>query len=209
MEPALQEKTAFATHSSPYEFRVMPFGLCNAPATFQRLMETVLAGLTRSSCMVYLDDILVIGKSFDEHLQNLKQVFQRLRDAALRLKPAKCHLLAQQVEYLGYVVTEHGISADPKKVEAIQSFPVPSDLRSLRSFLGLASYYRRFIPSFSKIANPLFALTKKDVAFEWSPSCQDAFNTLQRLLTEAPVLAFPRFGQGYLDGCTVLERQPA
>lgn len=176
----------------------MPFGLCNAPATFQRLMETALAGLARDSCMVYLDNILVIGRSFNEHLQNLKQVFQRLRHAGLRLKPAKCHLLAQQVEYLGYVVTKHGISADPKKLEAIQSFPVPSDLRSLRSFLGLASYYRRFMPSFSKVANPLFALTKKDMTFEWTPSCQEAFDTLKRLLTEAPVLAFPQFGQGFV-----------
>ena len=106
MEAQSQQKTAFATHSSLYEFKVMPLGLCNAPAPFQRLMERILAGLTRSSCMVYLDDILTIWKSFDEHLQNLKQVFQRLRDAGLHLKPAKCHPLAQQVEYLGYMAVE-------------------------------------------------------------------------------------------------------
>ena len=106
MEAQSQEKTVFTTHSGLYEFRVMPFGLCNAPATFQRLMETVLAGLTCDCCMVYLDDILVIGRTFSEHIQNLRQVLQRLRDAGLRLKLAKCHLLAESVEYLGYVVTE-------------------------------------------------------------------------------------------------------
>ena len=152
MEAHSREKTTFLTHSGLYEFRVMPFGLCNAPATFQRLMETVLAGLARDSCMVYLDDILVIGKSFGEHLRNLKKVFSRLRDTGLRLKPKKCHLALHSVEYLGYVVTDQGIAADPKKVEAIQQFPAPGDLKALRSFVGLASYYRRFIPSFSKIA---------------------------------------------------------
>ena len=176
----------------------MPFGLCNAPATFQRLMETVLAGLTCDCCMVYLDDILVIGRTFSEHIQNLRQVLQRLRDAGLRLKLAKCHLLAESVEYLGYVVTEQGISTDPKKLEAIQGFPVPSDLRSLRSFLGLKSYYHRFIPSFSRVASPLFALTKKEVPFEWSSSCQEAFESLKQLLMGAPVLAFPKLGQGFI-----------
>ena len=176
----------------------MPFGLCNAPATFQRLMETVLAGLARDSCMVYLDDILVIGQSFGEHLRNLKEVFSRLRDAGLRLKPKKCHLALHSVEYLGYVVTDQGIAADPKKVEAIREFPAPGDLKALRSFVGLASYYRRFIPSFSKIAAPLFALTKKDVPFEWNFDCQKAFTSLKEPMTSAPVLVFPRFGSGFI-----------
>ena len=176
----------------------MPFGLCNAPATFQRLMETVLAGLARDSCMVYLDDILVIGKTFVEHLQNLRQVFGRLREAGLRLQPKKCHLALHSVEYLGYVVTDQGISADPRKVEAIREFPTPCDLKALRSFVGLASYYRRFIPSFSKIAAPLFALTKKDAPFAWNCDCQNAFVSLKEAMTNAPVLVFPRFGSGFV-----------
>ena len=174
MDAESQEKTAFVTHSGFYEFWVMPFGLCNAPATFQRLME---AGLARDSCMVYLDDILVIGRTFPDHLRNLSRVFGRLREAGLCLKPAKCHFAAQCVEYLGYVVTGQGISADPKKVEAIMSFPVPQDVKAVRSFTGLASYYRRFIPSFSKIAAPLFALTKKDAPFCWDSCSQDGFET--------------------------------
>ena len=197
MDPASQEKTAFCTHSGLYEFAVMPFGLCNAPATFQRLMESVLAGLTRDTCLVYIDDILVLGRTFPEHLQNLRRVFERLREAGLRLKPTKCHLVHQEVEYLGYVVSQ-GVAADPRKVEAVQVFPVPRDLKSLRSFLGLASYYRRFIPNFSTVASRLYALTRKNAAFDWAPSCQEAFESLKELLTRAPVLAFPDFSRDFL-----------
>ena len=122
MEPAAREKTAFTTHSGLYEFQVMPFGLCNAPATFQRLMENVLAGLACDKCLVYLDDILVIGQSLDEHLSNLREVFSRLQRAGLRLKPTKCKLLGKEVEFLGHVVSRYGIKADPKKVTAVASF---------------------------------------------------------------------------------------
>lgn len=198
MAPESQEKTAFITHSGLYEFTVMPFGLCNAPATFQRLMETVLAGLARTSCMVYIDDILVVGETFEDHLLNLRKVFDRLREAGLRLKPTKCHLAKPKVEYLGYIVSAQGIAADPKKVEAIKSFPVPANLKNLRLFLGLASYYRRFIPRFAAEANPLHALTRKDVPFIWDTACQKAFEHLKQLMTEAPLLAFPDFRQSFL-----------
>ena len=186
-----REKTAFTTHSGLFEFCVMPFGLCNASATFQRLMEMVLAGLARDSCMVYLDNILVIGKSFTEHFQNLEQVFDHLREAGLSLKPKKCHLAVNSVEYLGYVVTDEGISADQKKIAAIRDFPTPRDLKALRSFVGLASYYRRFIPSFSKIASPLFPLTKEDVPFEWSSSCQNAFESLKEIMAKGARAGLP------------------
>ena len=108
-----REKTAFVTHHGLYEFNVMPFGLCNAPATFQRLMEAVLGGLTRDSCMVYLDDILVVGRTFEEHLSNLAKVIDHLGEANLCLKPSKCHLVKREVEYLGHIVSSHGIAADP------------------------------------------------------------------------------------------------
>ena len=198
MAPESLEKTAFITHSGLYEFMVMPFGLCNAPATFQRLMETVLAGLPRTSCMVYIDDILVVGETFEDHLFNLRKVFDCLREAGLRLKPTKCHLAKPQVEYLGYIVSAQGIAADPKKVEVIKSFPVPANLKNLRLFLGLASYYRRFIHRFAAEANPLHALTHKDVPFIWDTACQKAFERLKQLMTEAPLLAFPDFRQSFL-----------
>ena len=149
MDDTSQEKTAFITHSGLYEFRVMPFGLCNAPATFQRLMEIVLSGLVRESCLAYLDDILVMGQTFEEHASNLAKVFSHLREAGLRLKPSKCHLVQTEVKYLGHVVSQQGVSADPEKIEAVRKYPLPTNLKSLRSFLGLASYYRRFIPAFT------------------------------------------------------------
>ena len=148
MDKDSQEKTAFNTCSGHYEFCVMPFGLCNGASTFQRVMESVLMGLSRSSCMVYLDDVMVIGRNFTEHLENLREVFRRFRQANLKLKLEKWFLAGSEVLYLGYVVSREGISADVQKVEAVRSFPRPNDLTSLRSFLGLASYYRRFIPSF-------------------------------------------------------------
>ena len=198
MAPESQEKTAFATHAGLYEFTVMPFGLCNAPATFQRLMEGVLMGLARDKCLIYLDDVLVMGRTFAEHLSNLREVFIRLSTAGLRLKPTKCHLVRREVLFLGYLVSARGITADPGKVKAVTEFPIPTDLRSLRAFLGLTSYYRRFIPSFSAVAQPLYYLTRKNTPFLWTAECDVAFTCLKRALTEAPVLAYPKFGQPFL-----------
>ena len=126
MDHDSQEKIAFSTYSGHYEFRVMPFGLCNAPSTFQRLMKTILTGWTRSYCLVYLDDVIVIGKSFSEHLYNLKKIFERFHMANLKLKPEKCCLAGSEVLlYLGYVVSRDGILADPAKIDAVKIFPDP------------------------------------------------------------------------------------
>ena len=198
-----QQKTAFVTYSGLYEFRKMPFGLCNAPTTFQRLMEAVLHGLIRRHCVIYLDNILVFSQMFEEHLQHLHQVFSRLRQAGLRLKPKKCTFVRPKVSYLGHIVSHEGIAVDPAKVKAVQDFPPPKDLKTLRSFLGLASYYRRFVPNFSKVAGPLYFLTKKNVTFEWTKHCQQTFETLKDLLTNTPVLAFPNFDEDFL-----LEQMP-
>ena len=198
MEEESQEKTAFTTHAGLFEFTVMPFGLCNAPATFQRLMENVLTGLARERCIVYLDDILVMGRTFEEHLANLRVVFSRLANAGLKLKPSKCELVHREVNFLGYVVSADGISADQKKVSAVIDFPKPKDLKALRAFIGLTSYYRRFVPCFSTVAQPLYQLTRKDEPFVWSDTCEDAFNRLKTSLTVAPVLAYPHFGRDFL-----------
>ena len=198
MDTDSREKTAFTTHKGLYEFSVMPFGLCNAPATFQRLMERVLKGLVGESCMVYLDDILVIGKTFEQHMDNLKKVFGRIERAGLKLKPKKCHLIQPCVEYLGYVVSRKGISADPRKIQAIVEYPVPVDVKSLRSFLGLASYYRRFARNFSRIAYPLHQLTRKESIFNWDSKCQEAFDHLKEVLTDSSTLAFPDFGKEFV-----------
>ena len=198
MDPASKEKTAFTTYSGLYQFRKMPFGLVNAPATFQRLMEVVLAGLARTTCMVYLDDILVFGQDLAEHNTNLEMVLTRLREAGLRLKPAKCHLARQHVEFLGHIVSSAGVQTDPKKLKAVNRYPPPTDVKTLRSFLGLASYYRRFVPGFAATASPMHALTKKDVPFVWTGSCQSSFERIKELLTSAPVLVFPQFDRPFI-----------
>ena len=198
MDKDSKEKIAFTTFAGLYQFKKMPFGLVNAPATFQRLMEVVLTGLARSVCVVYLDDVLVFGCTMTEHNANLSQVMDRLRKAGLKLRPGKCRFALTEVEYLGHVISEKGVRADPKKVEAVQKFPVPHDVKSLRSFLGLASYYRKFVPGFAKIAGPLHALTKTDVPFAWTHSCQKAFSDLKELLINSPLLVFPDFSKPFV-----------
>ena len=151
LDPEDQEKTAFCTSEGHYEFKVLPFGLCNAPATFQRLMDLVLAGLQWSSCLVYLDDVLILGRSFRKHLQNIQAVFERLHNAGLKLQPAKCAFLQKEVKYLGHVITQEGASTDPSKTEKVAKWPTPTYPHKVQQFLGLANYYRRFIRDFTKI----------------------------------------------------------
>ena len=187
-------KTAFATHQGLFEFIRMPFGLCNAPATFQRVMQTVLSGLEWQNCFVYIDDILVASKTLEEHLQHLAAVFERLRKAGLSLKPKKCRFLCEKVAYLGHIISANGVSPDPEKIDKVKCFPVPHDVTQVRQFLGLASYYCRFVPQFAKIAAPIHGLLKKENAFVWTPECETAFVKLKETLTSAPMLVYPKFG---------------
>ena len=197
---AARAKTAFATHSGLFQFRVMPFGLCNAPATFERLMDRVLQGLRWSRCLVYLDDIISFGGTFDGALSNLTLIFQRLRSYGLQLKSSKCHLFRVSVPFLGHIVGRRGLECDPTKIEDVKSRPVPDCLKSVRQFLGFVGYYRRFIPKFADIATPLVYLTSKDVPFVWDSSCSAAFRELRAALIDAPILAFPtETGQYILD----------
>ena len=184
-------KTAFSCGGSFWQFRVMPFGLCNAPATFERLMEAVLGGLHWNSLLVYFDDVIVFGANFEEELKRLKEVFQRFRDANLKLNPKKCELFKTQVKYLGYRVSVAGVQTDPDKCSVVQNWPTPSDKRQLRSFLGLCTYYRKFVKDFATVAAPLHELTKKNQKFVWDRRCQKAFDTLKATLTTSPVLTYP------------------
>ena len=194
MHPEDIDKTAFVTPFGLYEFLVMPFGLSYAPATFQRLMNYILHDYIGIFVNVYLDDIVIHSKgSFEEHIDHLRQVFQTLRRANLKIKLKKCFFCKANIEYLGHIVGQDGIQMDPKKVEKIKNFPVPHDLKSLRGALGLLSYYRKFIKDFSKHANPMNKLLKKETPFVWTEKQQKAFDFLKAQLVKKPILSYPDF----------------
>jgi hypothetical protein len=194
VHPDDKDKTAFSTGQGLWHFTVMPFGFCNAPATFERLMETVLRGLTYDACLVYLDDVIIIGRTFQEHL-NLQKVFQRFREVRLKLNQGKCQLLQKEVKNLGHIVSPEGISTDHEKLNAVREWPTPKDKHEIRSFLILFTYYRRFISGFAYIAKPLTRLTEEKDAFQWTQEVEDAFQTLKRALCAAPILAYPQPGE--------------
>ncbi|MDZ7612307.1 MAG: RNase H-like domain-containing protein [Flavobacteriaceae bacterium] len=191
VEPRDADKTAFICREGSYRFVTMPFGLCNAGATFQRLMDLLMSGLNFESCLVYLDDIVVFSSDLDQHLERLQQVLQRLADAGLKLKPNKCKFMKAAVDFLGHVVSADGISVDPGKISAVSDWPVPTNLTELRSYLGICGYYRRFVMDFSLVASPLYDLTVKNRPFNWTQECQQAFDKLKEKLTTAPILRMP------------------
>ena len=185
------EKTAFVTRSGHYEFTVLSMGLANAPSQFQRLMDLVLAGLLWECCLAYLDDIIIFSKTFEQHLERLQAVFNRMTHANLLLKASKCQLFRESVQFLGHVISSHGIAADPLKISTVRNWPRPTNLNELRSFIGLCSYYRRYVEGFATIAKPLHVLTGKEQPFSWGTEQEAAFQTLKERLTEAPILASP------------------
>ena len=175
-----KDKTAFVTPGGCFRFTVMLFGLTCAPSVFQRLMDIVLCGLSYLTCLVYLDDIIVFGRSSEEQLARLDEVFGRLGKANLKLKPSKCSLCQQSVQFLGHVVSEKGITMQDEKISAIRDWPPCRTISDVRAFMGLSAYYRRFVKDFSLIASPLYSLMKKDVSFVWTDECQQAFDKLKQ-----------------------------
>jgi transposase InsO family protein len=176
----------------------MAFGLTNAPATFERLMETILAGLHWVTCLVYLDDIIVFADSFQLEIERLGEVIERLHQAGLKLHPGKCHFFQHEVKYLGHIVSGKGIATDPDKTKVLETWPQPMNVKEVRSFLGTCSYYRRFIPHFADIAAPLHKLTCKGVGFVWTEECTSAFNRLKQALVSPPILAYPSPDGNYI-----------
>jgi len=166
LSPDAQDKAAFITRDGLWKWKVLPFGLTSAPATFQRLMEQVLSGLHWKIFLIYLDDVIVISPDFPTHVSRLREVFDRLRAAGLKLKPSKCALLQPEVTYLGHVVGRDRVTTDPEKVQAVNEWAVPRDLPELRAFLGLVRYYRQYIPGFAGVAQPLKRLTAKGVRWQ-------------------------------------------
>ena len=160
-------------------------------------MGRVLSGLHWETCLFYLDDIIVFSSTWEEHLARLRQVFERLRHADLKLGAEKCTFAAKEVSYLGHRVTEEGLLPDSALLAAIREIPPPKTATEVRSFLGLAGYYRRYVKNFAAIAGPLHSLTRKDAVFHWSTDCQTAFDRLKTLLTTSPITAFPDFSQAF------------
>ena len=196
--PSTAEKASFITHQGVFTPTRLSFGLMNSPACFQNLMSKVLKDLNWKIALVYIDDILIFSKNFDQHLHHLDQVFQNLRAANLTMHPGKCKFAVREIKYLGHIVSKQGIKVDPGKFSAIETYPVPKSVKNVRAFVGMAQYYRRYIKDFAKIALPLNKLLRKDVNFQWTRECQEAFDTLKKTLITAPVLAFAQFDKPFI-----------
>ena len=204
-------KTAFCTPFGLFEFNRMPFGLCNSPSTFQRLMERIFGDQSFQSLLLYLDDIIIFSSSFEEHLKRLELVLTRVQNNHLKLKLSKCHFFQTEVKYLGHVVSASGVPTDPDKIKAVAEWKQPTTTKELRSFLGFASYYRRFVEGFAKVAAPLHRLAATVEASQskararvntlgslWTQECQQSFQTLKDQLISAPVLAYADFTKPFI-----------
>ncbi|UYV66312.1 K02A2.6-like [Cordylochernes scorpioides] len=183
-----KEKTAFTTAHGLYEFNVMPFGLCNAPATFERNMENMLGNLRWQICLCYLDDVIIYSSDFSTHLKRIEAVLKCFREANLKLNNKKCQFAFEELEILGHITNQHGIKPAEHNIKAIRDFPRPKRIKEVQSFLGMCSYYRKFIKGFSKIADPLTSLIKKNVPFTWTENQEKAFQTLKVALINPPIL---------------------
>ena len=189
LSPEARAKSAFVTPMDKFEFTRCPFGLTQAPAYFQRLINKVIKGLPFA--LGYLDDVLIHSPDIESHLQHMKTLFQRLREADLKLKDSKCNYFKTHVQYLGHLVSGKGIKPLPEKLESVKKMPAPTTPKEIKQFLGLVGYYRKFIPRFADIARPMTNLTKQDVSFEWTPQCQASFEMLKDALITSPILKYP------------------
>ena len=194
-------KTAFRTRYGKFEFLVMPFGLTNAPVAFMDLMNMIFRPYLDQFVIVFIDDILIYSGSGEEHAEHLRIILQTLWKHRLYAKLSKCHFWLDSVTFLGHIISGEGVSVDPQKVEAILNWKPPMSVTEIRSFLGLAGYYRKFVEGFSKIAAPLTRLKRKEEPFLRSEACQQSFDELKRRLTSATVLTLPSGQDGFAVYC--------
>jgi hypothetical protein len=178
LDKSSRPTTAFSTRRGLYQWTTVPFGIRNGPAAFQRLLDSVLAGL--KCCLLYLDDIIVYSKTFDEHLLSLDKVFTAIRSAGLKLNAKKCAFGVRRVSYLGHVISKDGVEVDSHKVQTARNFPVPKNTTEVREFHGMCNYFRRFIPNCGEIAKPLTSFCKKDVKLQWTHLENNAFEKLKK-----------------------------
>jgi hypothetical protein len=199
-----EHKTTFQTHMGHFEFRVMAFGLTGAPNTFLGAMNETLKPILRKCVLIFFDDILVYSQSFEAHVLHLQTVLQLLKDHRWKVKMSKCEFAKNQVAYLGYVITAQGVATDLEKIKVIENWQTPTNAKELRSFLGLAGFYRKFVKNFGVISRPLFNLLKKYALFVWTQDHQTSFDLLKQALVSALVLALPDFTKQfciYTDAC--------
>ena len=182
-------KTAFRCRYGLYEYTVMPFGLCNAPSTFQSMINDVFHDLLDEGVVVYLDDILIYSEDEKSQIDLVRRVMERIRVAKLCCSIKKSDIHVREIEFLGYHISPEGISMSTAKVESVRNWPVPRNVKDVQACLGFANFYRRFIEGFSKICKPLTDLTQKDKMFEWTSECEEAFRCLKTKFTEGPILA--------------------
>ena len=196
LSPEARAKSAFVTPMDKFEFTRCPFGLTQAPAYFQKLIKKVIKGLPFA--FGYLDDVLIHSPDIESHLQHMKVLFQRLREADLKLKDSKCNYFKTHVQYLGHLVSGKGIKPLPEKLESVKKMPAPTTPKKIKQFLGLVGYLRKFIPRFADIARPMTNLTKQDVSFEWTLQCQASFEMLKDALITSPILKYPDPNKPYI-----------
>ena len=198
LNEADREKTAFTVPRGKFEFNVTPYGLCNAGASYQRMMDMCLSGLPHHRILAYMDDVVIFSRTFEQHLVELEAVFEKLSAANVTLKASKCVIASDAVDFLGYRLSQEGVKPLERLVSAIVEFKRPEKRKEVKSFLGIAGFYKNFIPNFADIARPLNNLTSDNVPFVWDDSCESAFTELKRLLASYPVLAFPRLGEPFV-----------
>lgn len=198
LEPYSRPMTSFSTENGAYQWKVVPFGLNVAPNSFARMMALAFQGIPLEICFLYMDDIIVIGKSENDHLKNLRTVFEVCRKRNLKINPNKCQFFRHEVTYLGHRCTRSGLLPDNSKLDAIHRYPKPTDRDSAKRFIAFANYYRRFIPNFAALAQPINKLTRKNSVFTWTLLCQESFEKLKQYLANPPILAFPDFSKSFI-----------
>ncbi|KAG7594042.1 Zinc finger CCHC-type [Arabidopsis thaliana x Arabidopsis arenosa] len=215
IEPSDVRKTAFRTRYGHYEFVVMPFGLTNAPAAVMKMMNGISREFLDEFVIIFIDDILVYSKDRETHQNHIKTVLERLREQKLFAKLSKCSFWQRSIGFLGHIISDQGVSVDPEKIRSIKEWPRPKNATEIRSFLGLAGYYRRFVKGFASMAQPMTRLTGKDAKFQWSEECEKSFSELKSMLTSAPVLTLPEADEPYMVytdasiiglGCVLMQR---
>ena len=187
------EYIAFSTCYGTFKFLRLPMGLKTSPNSFQLLMDTVLPGLTFKSVLCYLDDVLICSETFEQHLADLQEVFNRFHSAGLKLQPSKCHFAQRRCVFLGHEISRDGIPPPSNKFEIIVNYPSPTNIKELRRIMGLSNWFRKFIPNYSAIAQPILKLMKKNTKFNWTSEQSSAFTELKRLLKHSPLPSFPRY----------------